>query len=158
MSRQDASTQYGRALKAGQKYYHACVSHGEYPYARVLGDVFGEYMAASQVNLGLVDIPSELIVGTVTAGRKTAFAGNFMPLLGYDSEFATKWINLCEAHLSDVGIKDPVTCFEYLGYFYVTEGNKRVSVLKSYGSPTISGFVKRILPVASFDDPSLELY
>ena len=39
MSRQQASNQYGRALKAGQKYHHACVSRGEYPYTKVLSDV-----------------------------------------------------------------------------------------------------------------------
>ena len=158
MSRQQASNQYGRALKAGQKYHHSCVSRGEYPYTKVLSDVFNEYMAASQVDVGLVDIPMELIVGTTTAGRKAAFAGNFMPLLGYDSEFSTKWINLCEAHLSETGITDPVVCFEYLGYFYITEGNKRVSVLKSYDSPTISGHVKRIMPEWSDDDPAVQVY
>ena len=115
-------------------------------------------MAASQVDVGLVDIPMELIVGTTTAGRKAAFAGNFMPLLGYDSEFSTKWINLCEAHLSETGITDPIVCFEYLGYFYITEGNKRVSVLKSYDSPTISGHVKRIMPEWSDDDPAMQVY
>ena len=158
MSRQQASNQYGRALRAGQKYHHSCVSRGEYPYTKVLSDVFNEYMAASQVDVGLVDIPMELIVGTTTAGRKAAFAGNFMPLLGYDSEFSTKWINLCEAHLSETGITDPVVCFEYLGYFYITEGNKRVSVLKSYDSPTISGHVKRIMPEWSDDDPAVQVY
>ncbi|MBP3644800.1 MAG: BMP family ABC transporter substrate-binding protein [Clostridia bacterium] len=158
MSRQQASNQYGRALKAGQKYHHACVSRGEYPYTKVLSDVFSEYVAASQVDIGLVDIPMELIVGTTTAGRKAAFAGNFMPLLGYDSEFSTKWINLCEAHLSETGITDPIVCFEYLGYFYITEGNKRVSVLKSYDSPTISGHVKRIMPEWSDDDPAVQVY
>lgn len=158
MSRQQASNQYDRALKAGQKYHHACVSRGEYPYTKVLSDVFSEYLAASHVDVGLVDIPMELIVGTTTAGRKAAFAGNFMPLLGYDSEFSTKWINLCEAHLSETGITDPISCFEYLGYFYITEGNKRVSVLKSYDSPTISGYVKRILPEWSEDDPAVQVY
>ena len=49
-----------------------------------------------------------------------------------DTEFAAKWAGLCAAHLSDEGIRDPIKCYEYLGNFYVQEGNKRVSVLKSY--------------------------
>lgn len=158
MSRQDAATQYERAVKAGQKYYHASVARGEYPYTKVLDDVYDEFRVASQVDVGLVDIPTELIVGTATEGRKAAFAGNFMPLLSFNTEFAAKWITLCEAHLSCAGIKDPVKCFEYLGFFYVVEGNKRVSVLKSYNSPTISSYVKRILPEWSKDEPALELY
>lgn len=158
MSRQEASNQYERALRAGQKYYNACVSRGQYPYTKVLNDVYSDYVAAGQVDVGLVDIPMELIVGTTTVGRKAAFAGNFMPLLGFDSEFAQKWINLCEAHLSISGITDPVTCYEYMGYFYITEGNKRVSVLKSYDSPTISAHVTRILPEWSEEDQEVQVY
>ena len=158
MSRQQATNHYSRALREGQKYYNACVARGQYPYTQVLGEVFSEYTAAAQIDVGLVDIPMELIVGTATEGRKAAFAGNFMPLLGFDSEFATKWINLCEEHLSERGITDPISCFEYMGYFYVIEGNKRVSVLRSYDSPTISGHVKRILPNCSEDDDSVQVY
>lgn len=157
MYRQQALSQYNRALKSGQKYYHACVAQGHYPYTQVLSEVFSETMAAGRIDIGLVDIPADLIVGTVTAGRKSAFAGNFMPLLAEDSEFAMKWLNLCEAHLSEQGITDPIDCVEFMGHFYVTEGNKRVSVLKSYESPTISGRVTRILPPWS-DDPQVQLY
>ena len=80
-----------------------------------------------------------------------------MPILPENSEFATKWINLCEAHLSETGITDPITCLEYLGKFYVQEGNKRVSVLKSYQSPSIPGIVTRIIPPLS-DDPEVQIY
>ena len=158
MSRQAASNQYIHALRAGQKYYNACVSRGEYPYLRLLSEEFSEYNAAAQIDVGLVDIPMELIVGTATEGRKAAFAGNFMPLLGLDSEFCLKWTNLCEAHLSTSGITDPVSCFEYMGYFYIAEGNKRVSVLKSYDNPTISANVKRVLPEWSEDDTAVQIY
>ena len=97
------------------------------------------------------------IVGTTTAGRKTAFAGNFMPLLADNTEFASKWISLCEAHLGTTGIRSPIVCYEYLGRFYVTEGNKRVSVLKSYDSPTIPGIVTRIMPPWS-EDREVQVY
>ena len=80
-----------------------------------------------------------------------------MPLLKEDTEFAAKWISLCEAHLGDEGIRDPIRCIEYMGRFYVSEGNKRVSVLKSYDSPTIPGLVTRILPVYT-EDPAVQHY
>ena len=92
-----------------------------------------------------MEVPLHLVVGTKTAGRTAAFASNFMPLLPQDTEFATKWISLCLAHLED-GIHDPIRCFEYMGLFYVQEGNKRVSVLKSFGADSIAAHVTRIVP------------
>ena len=157
MSRQEAVEQYAHALKAGQRYYKAAVSRGGYPYPLVLDDILDEATVAGRANLGLVNIPSELVIGTKSAGRMYALAGNFMPLLEEATEFAAKWISLCEAHLGDEGIRDPVKCFEYMGKFYVQEGNKRVSVLKSYGAPGIPGIVTRIVPEYS-DDHEVVVY
>lgn len=157
MSRQEALEQYNYALKLGQKYYKAAVIRGEYPYLQALDELLDESMVMGRVEMGLVNIPAEQIVGVQSVGRRTALAGNFMPLLGTDSEFASKWISLCDAHLSDEGIRDPVKCCEYMGRFYVQEGNKRVSVLKSYGSPTIPGMVTRLVPEYS-EDPAVQIY
>ena len=157
MSRQEALEQYNYALKLGQKYYKAAIIRGGYPYLQALDEILDESMVAGRVEMGLVNIPSEQIVGVKSVGRRTALAGNFMPLLGTDSEFASKWITLCDAHLSDEGIRDPVKCCEYMGRFYVQEGNKRVSVLKSYGAPTIPGMVTRIIPEYS-EDPAVQIY
>ena len=157
MSLQEASEQYSHAYRLGQKHYRACVVRGEYPYPQVLDEVLDETMVVGRFDLGLVDIPAEQIVGTKSSGRKAAFAGNFMPLLPESTEFAAKWIALCSAHLGDEGIRDPIKCCEYMGRFYVQEGNKRVSVLKSYDSPTIPGYVTRIVPEYS-DDPSVQNY
>lgn len=137
MSRQEATNQYLTALKAGQKNYRDCVLQGRYPYPQVLDEILDDSMAAGQVDLGLIGIPTERIVGTKAAGRISAFAANFMPLLPSNTEFAGKWIELCLAHLGE-GIRDPVRCYEYMGRFYIQEGNKRVSVLKSYGAPTLT--------------------
>lgn len=157
MSHQEAVTQYTRSLKLGQKYYKTAMSRGDYPYPPVLDELLTENQSAGQVDLGLIDIPADLIVGTRSAGRRAAFAGNFMPLLTPDTEFAIKWIALCDAHLGDEGIRDPIRCCEYMGRFYVIEGNKRVSVLKSYDAPSIPGYVTRILPIYS-DDPEIQHY
>lgn len=159
MSRADAILQYERAYKQGLKYYNACTARGENPYPAVLDTILDESRCAGKMKIGLVDIPLDLVVGTTTAGRKAAFAGDFLPLLDPETEFGTKWVNLCAAHLdiSGTGINDPIVCNEYMGKFYVTEGNKRVSVLKSYDAATIPGIVTRIIPAYS-DDPAVQVY
>ena len=156
-NRTEAMNQYLAAQRLGKKYYNACVAKGVSPYPQVLNELVEDVSTSDTIKVGLVDIPSDRIVGTWTDGRKTAFAGNFMPLLDINTEFGAKWVNLCEAHLGERGITDPITCIEYLGNFYVQEGNKRVSVLKSYDSPSIPGIVTRLLP-ASSDDPKVKLY
>lgn len=156
MSRQEATDQYLRALKLGQKNHKDCVLRGRYPYPQVLDEILNDSMAAGRVDMGLIEIPTESIVGTKAAGRKSAFAANFMPLLPVNTEFAAKWVELCMAHLGE-GIRDPIRCYEYMGRFYVQEGNKRVSVLKSYGAPTIPAFVTRVIPAYS-QDQAVQVY
>ena len=130
--------EYKAALRLGQREYRARVARGQSPYLAVLDDVLMNVNIVAQEDLGLVNIPAESIVGTKTSGRHTAFASNFMPLLGPDTEFASKWANLCEAHISE-GIHTPVVAFEFLNRFYIQEGNKRVSVLKYFGAASIPG-------------------
>lgn len=157
MSQSEATVQYAQALKAGQKTYRECVLSGRYPYLQILDEILDDSMVAGVVDLGVINIPSDQIVGTKGEGRRTAFAADFMPLLGPDTEFAFKWIELCAAHLSDEGIRDPIRCYEYMGRFYVQEGNKRVSVLKSFGAPSVPGYVTRVIPVYS-DDEAVAIY
>ena len=157
MSRIDAINQYQAALRAGQKYYAARMAAHENPYPAVLEEQINETQASGHVQIGTIEIPSDQIVGTLAAGRKAAFAGNFMPLLPEHSEFGSKWISLCEAHLGDDGIHDPITCMEYMGKFYVMEGHKRASVLKSFNAPTIQATVTRVVPVWS-EDPEVRAY
>ena len=137
--------EYKSALKAGQKDYRAHVARGQNPYLPVLDDILVNVEIVATEPLGLVNMPSESIVGTKTSGRHTAFAPNFMPLLDEDTEFATKWSVLCNAHL-DEGIRNPVTAYEFLNQFYIEEGNKRVSVLKHFDSASIPGTVTRLIP------------
>jgi len=153
----EAQEQYRRALRMGQKYYKDSVRQGRYPYPMVLDEIMTESLVAGHVDLGIIEVPAEQIVGTVTSGRTSAFAANFMPLLEPDTEFAHKWIRLCQAHLGDEGIRDPIRCYEYMGRFYIQEGNKRASVLKSYGAPTVPGHVLRVLPVGS-EEMEVQIY
>ena len=154
--RQESVEQYAAALKAGQKYYKDAVSRGEYPYPPALDDILKNVPVAGYAELGLVDIPMNRVAGTVSVGRVAALAGNLMPLLPANSEFGAKWINLCDAHLEE-GIREPVRCYEYMGRFYILEGNKRCSVLKSFGAPTVQGKVTRVVPRYS-EDHDVQVY
>lgn len=107
---------YIKAQKAGKKEYQHHLLQGTYPYLQSLEESISHIDIISEVSLGLQQIPSELIAGTRTAGRRTAFAPNFMPLLDPQSEFAGKWIHLCQSHLEE-GIREPVTACELPAWF-----------------------------------------
>lgn len=154
MYRQEAKEEYSQALRLGQKEYKAAMASGKNPYPMVLEQMVENTDAVQDI--GLVEIPAERIVGVKSAGRITAFTGSFKPLLSLESEFGHKWVELCAAHLSE-GIRDPIVCYEYLGYFYVQEGNKRVSVLRHMGAPRITGLVKRVVPEYS-EEPRIQAY
>ena len=147
---------YEKARKLGYKAYKSSMSEGRNPYLSVLDDIINKEDMASDVNLGLVNIPLDRIVGTSTAGRTQAFASNFMPLMDNNSEFAAKWSMLSEAHLQE-GIRDAIKVYEYMNYYYVVEGNKRVSVLKFYNADEIPAFVTRKVPKLT-DDETIKIY
>ena len=147
---------YEKARKIGQKTYKQNVSAGRYPFLPVLDDIIQKETILSDVSLGLVDVPLDRVVGTSTAGRTQAFASDFMPLMDSKSEFGTKWSKLCDAHLEE-GIRDPIKVYEYLNYYYVVEGNKRVSVLKYFGADSIPAFVTRKVPRLT-EDETIKVY
>ena len=147
---------YARALKAAQKEYKACLAQEQEPYVSALEDFLSPGSTAGEESLGIISIPMELIAGTRTKGRRDCFSPSFLPLLEEKSEFADKWAALAESHLAE-GIREPIVAVEYMNRYYVQEGNKRVSVLKYFDSPTVAGSVVRILPVPS-DTPEYRLY
>ena len=157
MSTEAALDEYSHALRLGQKEYRELTMAGKSPHPAVLDEILPELSTETVLPIGVVDIPTERIVGTKTAGRITAFTASFRPLLEAKSEFGIKWIQLCDAHLSDTGITDPIECYEYLGNFYVQEGNKRVSVMRHFDAPRIPGNVKRVMPPRS-EDPRIKAY
>ena len=157
MDLQIAREEYEAALSRGKKEYKELLSSGREPHPAVLDDILGDQPQNTVQELGIVDIPAARIVGTKSAGRITAFTPSFRPLLGMETEFAQKWYALCRDHLGDVGIREPILCYEYLGNFYVQEGNKRVSVLRHFDAARIPGTVLRIVPPLS-DDPRVKAY
>jgi len=157
MYRQEAKEEYARALRAGQKEAKELLAAGKNPNPAVLDDILPPKTLDTYQEVGLLEIPIRLIVGTKSAGRISAFSASFLPLLPQDSEFATKWVDLCVYHMGDEGIREPILCYEYLGKFYVQEGNKRVSVLKAFGAARISATVRRIMPQPA-EDPRIRAY
>ena len=157
MNIQVALEEYTQALRKGQKEYRELQLAGKPTNPLVLDEILPENNDYPVLDVGLVEIPAERIIGVKSAGRVSAFTASFLPLLDPQSEFGCKWINLCIAHLGETGITDPILCFEYLGNFYVQEGNKRVSLLRYFDSPRILGTVKRILPPQS-EEPRIKAY
>ena len=151
-----AEEYYNDARKKGKRAYSLKVAKGESPYLPVLDEVFPDNEKAKKVNLGVIQIPADQIVGTKTKGRTESFAWNFMPLLEETSEFGVKWKALCDAHMTE-GIRDPIKVYEYMNRFYVEEGNKRASVLKFFGAVNINAQVTRVLPVRD-GSKAVEIY
>ena len=145
MQRIEAIDEYNRAQRLGMRDYREKTAAGKYPYLPALDELLEKTDTESQIPLGTIEIPLDYVVGTKTTGRTMAFASNFMPLLPEDTEFASKWLSLCMAHMEE-GIHDAIKAYEYMGRFYVQEGNKRVSVLKYFGADSIFATVTRVVP------------
>ncbi len=157
MNIQLAREEYTAALNRGKKEYKELVAAGKCPHPAVLDTILGDQAYDIVQDLGIVEIPADRIVGTKSAGRISAFTPTFSPLLAMGTEFSIKWTLLCQDHIGDTGIREPIVCYEYLGNFYVQEGNKRVSVLRHFGATRIISSVKRILPKKS-DEPRIRAY
>lgn len=153
----EAREEYIKARRLAQKEVRELRSQDRETAPAVLDDILGENYAGTTQELGVVNIPVDQIVGTKTAGRVTVFSAGFLPLLDIETEFAQKWMHLCADHMSDEGIRNPIVCYEYLGKFYIQEGNKRLSVLKYFGASQIPGTVLRIMPEES-DEPQIKAY
>lgn len=136
---------YLEAMKMGRKEYRSRINKGQYPYLPVLDEILSHVEIEKEVNLGLVQIPLRLVIGTSTRARTNAFADNFMPILDWGSEFGAKWAALCDSQMEE-GIREPIKAYEYMNRYYVVEGNKRVSVLKYFDAVTIPAMVTRKVP------------
>ena len=136
---------YAKAKRRGDAQYRKDVTGGRYPYLTALDDMISSAHIVAENRLGVMEIPISAISGTRTRGRQEAFATNFMPILDINTEFAMKWSSLYDAAMNE-GIRDAILVYEYMGRFYVQEGNKRVSVSKFIGSDSIVADVIRLMP------------
>jgi basic membrane protein A and related proteins len=146
---------FDEARKLAIKEYNRSISSGQIGYLPSLEGILKDTEIVSQVDLGLIEIPLNKIVGTYTHLRSLSFARNFMPLI--EMEFRLKWSALCDAHLKE-GIRDSIKVYEYLNWFYVVEGNKRVSVLKYFDAYSVSAVVTRLIPKMDENNEAIRLY
>lgn len=149
--------EYLKARKLATKEYQKVLSEGRYPYLPALEHMLPNWNTLPEEPVGTIEIPISFIIGTVTTGRQDAFARNFMPLLAPDTEFGNKWISLYDYQTSQ-GINEAIKVIEFMGKFYVLEGNKRVSVLKFLEQPTILATVTRALPPKTEEPENLIYY
>ena len=87
----NAAGQYGYAMKKGRKTAARDRLKKKDPYLAVLDDIVDDKVCQS-VDLGEIDVPSQLIIGTKNSSRANAFSSDFMPILNEKSEFANSWI------------------------------------------------------------------
>ncbi|MDO5689424.1 MAG: BMP family ABC transporter substrate-binding protein [Tissierellia bacterium] len=137
---------YGIARSIGMQTYRLAVEKGQYPFIPALDEMLKGGPLLDERSLGTIDVPLCRVVGTKGAGRQNAFAADFMPILPEDTEFAAKWAALYQSQLRE-GLREPIQCYEYMNRFYVSEGNKRVSVMKSLHAISIRGSVTRLIPI-----------
>ena len=147
---------YNKAYKKGKRAYQNAVLSGKYPFLPALDDILQDEVGLSEMPVGLMEIPIEMVAGTKTRGWQEAFSCNFMPILGDNTEFAMKWAKLYDAQIEE-GIREAVKVYEYMWQFYVLEGNKRVSVLKYLDVPYVMADVTRILP-RNREDKEVRVY
>ena len=152
-----ARYEYGRAARSGQRDFRERTARGGRGILPALDEITGKKRVIAYMKQPQREIPLADVTGTYTAARANSFAGNFMPLHGENSEFAGKWINLCAIHMAE-GLRDPVQVYVYLWNYYVVEGNKRVSILKHFGAPTVRADITRVVPQMDEDDPETAVY
>ncbi len=147
---------YFKARREGLKAYSTAISEHRDPYLPVLQDRLPNLNQMDRVSLGIQTVPLDRVIGTVTQGRSYAFANNFMPILETNSEFSGKWSILYESVEAE-GLRDPAKMLEYMGYYYLIEGNKRISVMKTLGAEYVEADVTRVVPLRT-DEPENAAY
>lgn len=137
---------YRKARKRGAKQVKKAMAAGRYPFPAALDDILQGQPLSRETSLGTCEIPVALVAGTRVRGRQNLLSEGFMPLADEGTEFATKWSRLYDAQVSE-GFREPIVVREFLQRFYVQEGNKRVSVARYVGMPTILAQVTRVVPM-----------
>ncbi|WP_432666915.1 BMP family ABC transporter substrate-binding protein [Wukongibacter baidiensis] len=148
---------YNKALKRGKKDYSNSLHKGDVSLLPSLEGLLKKTDIISTINLGVLEIPLRKVKGTYTHSRSTSFSRNFMPLDNNNKEFRDKWIALCDAHLNE-GLRDPVKVYEFMNFFYVIEGNKRISILKYFDAHSYQAEVIRLLPKKDKSDINNLIY
>ena len=152
-----ASNYYLDARSLGRKEYSRLKARGRSGHLTSLDGILKDIEIVATIDLGVRDIPLKKVIGTYFNSRRMIFSKNFMPLEALNTEFGGKWASLCNSHLEE-GIREPIKVYEYLNYYYVMEGNKRVSVLKYFDALSVSAQIYRLIPRYDEIDEDVVLY
>ena len=113
---------------------------------------------AERVDLGILRIPTYLIAGIVEPDAcSSLLTKEFLPVSLSNSSFAEEWRENYYKFLHDRPASGDITCYEYLGKFYVLNGVMEVSVAKFCKKDTLQAHVVRLMPVKA-DTPAIRQY
>ena len=125
----------------------------------VLEEMLDESMVSDIVDIGIIDVPTSMIVGAVHKTEALAqYTQKFLPLCKPDSGYADQWRTLYAVLANKEGFSEEISCVEYLGKFYVLDGLKRVSAVKFFEMPTVRSRVIRVMPVKNDTAEVIQYY
>ena len=117
------------------------------PYPSMLDAILNESMISCRQDLGVMDIPTNLIIGVSEySDVLLKYTKDFLPLADPNSQIAMLWRHAYQALKGREDSKE-ISCLEYLGKFYVVDGLQEVSVAKYSGTYQLRSHVTRILPI-----------
>lgn len=151
------SEEYAKVRKSGRRELMINAATGKDSYLPALEDIIENVEIVKEVDIGMIQLPLEKIQGTYYHSRALSFSRNFKPIIDENTEFSQKWINLLKIQYEE-GIRDPIEVYEYLNWYYVLEGNKRVSVMKYLEAYSISANVTRLIPKWDPNNKEIRLY
>ena len=131
--------------------------YAKQPVLPELCDLLGTRKVTGTESLGVVEIPVNKIVGVASICGNHSYTADFLPLESYADRFADTWRGIYLDYLNGKEIA-PISCYEYLGQFYVIDGKKRVSVMKCHGAGVMNANVIRVLPADKNSAESIQYY
>lgn len=114
----------------------------------VLEEILDESMISDKLDMGILDVPTNMIVGSAHRTESNAlYTKDLLPLFIPSSPYAEQWRKLYAVLENEGTFKEELKCVEYLGKFYVIDGMMRASVAKFSDVPTVKSRVVRVMPV-----------
>ena len=81
---------YRKAHRKAKRSVRKMSRQGANPYLLSLDSFLSDDTITERVNLGVMDIPTEKIVGAATPDKQELYSYDFLPLANPDTDFSTK--------------------------------------------------------------------
>ena len=148
---------YLAARQNGISAYNRMVALGRPGHLPYLDDLLMDVEIISRDPLGEMDLPMKKVIGTVYRRAQLVVRGELHAAAGARYRIRHKWRTVY-GYQAEEGIRDAVKVYEFLNWFYVVEGNKRVSVLKFFDAGSVLADVTRLVPRYDESDENIRLY